>query len=306
MSQETPAKRQSNDRTPVKVDTNLMVLDSNNSYVNDLNVEDIKIFEDEVEQKVTLLEKQELKLSLALVVDNSGSMRTQLKRVKETTGILVVNLADDDEAIIIRFVDGSKIEIVEEWTADKTKMIGAIRDKMYIEGGQSAVIDAVYLAVENIKARRQSPNAKSKRFVVLVISDFEDRESYYSLKQLLQSIQGTDIQIFAVALTAELDSGDSYILRGAKKKRNAEDLAKTLGGANGGHAYIINKNVEEALKTNLQSLVFELRSQFVVSYTSANQKQDSIRKLRVEIADGPKGEKRRGFIRETVYIPKRN
>src|SRR5687767_12228912 len=178
---------------------NVMVLDSGSRYVNDIKLEEIKIFEDGIEQKLTYFAKKDPVVRLALVVDNSGSLRTLFPIVLSVAATLVTNLGAKDEVVVIRFISSDKIEVFEDWTSDKAKAIQGIQ-KMYVEGGQSAVIDAVYLAGERTKERLASE--KSNRYAVVLMSDCEDRDSYYELDQLLNSLKGTDIQIFPFALTS--------------------------------------------------------------------------------------------------------
>jgi VWFA-related protein len=222
--------------------------------------------------------------------------------VQDLAGVIVANLGAQDEAIVIRFVDSSKVEVIEEWTGDKTKLLASMKDKLYIEGGQSAVLDAVYLAAENIKAKGQS--TPLRRNAIILISDCEDRDSYYKVNDILNVLKGTDIQIFTIALTSEIGSSRDLASGGHRKKAKAEDLSKTLAFATGGNNYILDKKLSEILPASLKSLVVELRSQYVVGFTPTNQNRDTIRKLRVEVSDGAKGEKRQGLIRESYFVPK--
>jgi Ca-activated chloride channel family protein len=277
---------------PFQRRTNVHVVNIRGDLVNDLKISDIKIFEDEVEQKVTSFSRKDVGLDLALVVDNSGSLRTQFPIVQAVAKTLIGSLVPGDRVTVIRFISSDKIEIFEPWTSDK-KVATASIDRMYIEGGASAVLDAVFLAGEDLK--KQQGSGGSKHFAAVVISDFEDRMSYYSLDQALKPIAGTDIQIFPFALTQDLAS---------TKKANAAKLAHTLAVLTGGNASILDKNVsKDLLVEKLTKLVKELRSQYVVGYTPTNQKRDTSRRVRVEILDGPQGEKRIGNTSESYFLP---
>src|SRR5687768_13622755 len=74
-----------------EVRLNVMVLDSGAKYVNDIKPEEIKIFEDGVEQKLTYFAKKDPVVRVALVVDNSGSLRTQFPIVTSAAATLVTN-----------------------------------------------------------------------------------------------------------------------------------------------------------------------------------------------------------------------
>ena len=301
VGQDKSLNKNSKLEAPFELSANLMVLDSNNQPVGGIRVEDVRLFEDNIEQKLTRFVIKKPGLDVVLVVDNTGSLRTQMKRVEEAAILLVVNLGAADEAQIIRFVDSDRIEIVEEWTSSKAKLIEAVKTKLYTEGGKSAVIDAVYLAVESLKTRNKPD--RSQRTAIVLISDGEDRESFYDQKQLHEFLKGTNIQIFTIALTGQIPTNE-YILPSADKKRTAENLAKNLGGTAGGNTYILEKVTDDSLMKVMQGVMIELRAQYLISYIPTNQKRNSTRKLRIEVADGPNGEKRRVFVRESYYVPK--
>lgn len=68
------------------------------------------------------------------------------------------------------------------------------------------------------------------------------------------------------------------------------------------------KSTVEDLNNALKALLTELRSQFVIKYTSDGvTKESNVRKLAVAIADGARGENRQAYIKDTVVMvpPKR-
>ena len=294
--QDTDRKKKSADvpiQGPIEVKANVMVLDSKNELVNDIKLEDIKVFEDGVEQKLTSFSKKE-PLTLALVVDNSGSLRSQFDTVISVAKLAVVNLDADDEAAVIRFVSSDKIQVSQEWTSDKRKLVNAV-ENLYVEGGQSAIVDALFLAAEKLKEKENS--AKSKKYAVLLISDCEEQASYYTLAQLITSIRDKDVQIFPFALMGDINPRTS---------KSARAFAATLSLRTGGNVYFLEKKFQQdPILANLKALFIELRSQYVIGYTSSNLARDSNRKLRVEVRDGEKGEKRQGIIREGYYVPEK-
>ena len=148
----------------IKVDTelvnlNVRVIDRNNRPINNVQQKEFKIFEDGVPQKIDFFSRSEVPTNYALVIDNSGSLRQQLDKVVEAGKILVTTNKPEDETMVIRFVGRDKIEIEQQFTSNKTDLIDSL-DNLYIEGGQTAIIDAVYLAVENVDEYERSRNQK--------------------------------------------------------------------------------------------------------------------------------------------------
>jgi Ca-activated chloride channel family protein len=104
-------KNEKAEQKTLEVKANVMVLDAENKFIDDIKVEDLRIFEDGVEQKITRFAKRPEKLNLGIIVDNSGSMRYVLNEIISIGKSIVSNLQEDDEAFIIRFVSSDEIEV---------------------------------------------------------------------------------------------------------------------------------------------------------------------------------------------------
>src|SRR6201991_1648009 len=121
---------------------NLSVLNSSGKPVDDLKSEDLKIFENNVEQKITYFAKK-TPLSLGFVIDNTFSLRPQLPLIKALTKWFGDKLSPEDEAFVVRFVGSDKISVEMDWTSDKA-LINKTADQYYTEGGSTALIDGLY------------------------------------------------------------------------------------------------------------------------------------------------------------------
>jgi Ca-activated chloride channel homolog len=276
----------------VEVKANLLVVNADGKFIDDVKLEDLKIYEDGTEQKVTYFAKKQNAFNVGLVVDNTGSMRSQLDTVISAGATFVGNMRPQDEVFILRFVGRDKIEIVQELTADKQRLNNALGN-LFVEGGQSAVIDALYLSANEIAKHEKAD--KTSRNALILISDGEDRDSFYNQKQLLELFKGSDTQIFTVGLIGGVQEG--------KPKSMVKNFINQLALKTGGAAFFVNGKPAE-LVAALKGILTELNSQYVVGYVSTNQKRDGkSRKLTVQIADGAKGEKRQPTMRESFVVP---
>jgi len=300
---QSKSKNKKNPPRPVEIKAHVAVLDAAGNPAGGLKAGDIQVFENGVKQKITYFARKGPVLNLGLVMDNSGSLRLQLEKLETAGNTLVDSLAAEDEALIVRFTSSDKIQVIQDWTSSKPKL-KEILGLMFIESGRSAVIDAVYLTAEKLLERENADT--SRKYAMVLISDVDDRDSYYELKDLLGLLKNSDIQIFVIALTSELPENQAPIFQPRHPKLTAEKLARRLAWETGGRAFLVaDKYTEDGLKTITRSISEELRYQYVIVYTSTNQKRDgAARKLRVEIADGEKGEKRQGLIRESFVVPK--
>ena len=290
----------------VEVKVNLMILNADGKFADNVKLEDLKIYEDGIEQKITYFIKKEPILNLGLVVDNTGSMRDKLSEIHFAASTIVSNLNENDEAFLIRFVSSDNVNVIQDWTSDKKKLNSAIQD-MYVEGGQTAIIDALYLSAQKL-AEGEKLN-KSKRYALILISDSVDRHSYYTLDEMLELFKNTDLQIFSFSFPVEEEFKSAKESRkqiiGSKGKKPIL-LNNILALKTGGAAYTLNKKyTKEEIAEALKKFIIELRSQYIVGYTSTNQNRDGLsRKIIVQIADDVKGEKRQAVTRENFIVPK--
>lgn len=271
------------------VNLNVRVVDRNNRSISNLQKNDFKIFEDGKEQVIDDFSKGEVPTNYSLVIDNSGSLRFQLDKVIEAGKIIVGTNRPDDETSVVRFVSSDKIEIVQDFTPNKTDLVEAL-DNLYIEGGQTAIIDAIYLTAERVDKyeKTRDPNDHKRRALILV-SDGEDRDSYYNEQQLFQLLRESDVQIFAVGFVNELDKEGGLISKSPQKKAKA--FLERLATETGGKAYFPNSLNE--LNGIAADIASELRTQYSISYYPTNPDRDgTFRNIKVTVADGPNNQKR--------------
>ena len=271
------------------VNLDIRVIDRANRPINNLTQNDFKIYEDGVLQQVEFFTKSQLPTNYAIVVDNSGSLRSQLEKVIEAGKILVNTNGPKDETALVRFVGRDKISIEQPFTPNKSDLIDSL-DNLYVEGGQTAIIDAVYLAVENVEEHEKSKSAANrKRRAIVLVTDGEDRDSYYNEKQLFDLLRESETQIYVVGLITELSKEGGFI--GKSPQGKAKSFLERMAAETGGKAYFpADASEMPKIATDIAS---ELRTQFSVGYIPSNDRKDgSFRNIKVVVADGPNKEKR--------------
>jgi Ca-activated chloride channel homolog len=270
------------------VNLNVRVIDRNNRPINGLAQKDFTILEDNVAQKIEFFSKAEVPTNYSLVIDNSGSLRAQLEKVIEASKIIVGTNRTDDETSVIRFVSSDKIEILQDFTADKTEINDAL-DNLFVEGGQTAIIDAVYLAAEKVTEYEKREGNDRKRRALILVSDGEDRDSYYKEAQLFELLRETDVQIYVIGFVGELSKEGGFISKSPQAKAKA--FLERLATETGGKSYFPASIGElDSIATNISS---ELRTQYSIGYLPSNDRKDgSFRNIKIQIADGPNKQKR--------------
>ena len=286
----------------LKIDTelvnlNVRVVDRNNRSITNLTKNDFKVYEDNVPQPIDFFSKSEVPTNYTLLIDNSGSLRFQLEKVIEAGKIIINTNRPDDETSIIRFVSSDKIEVEQDFTPNKNDLYDSL-DNLYIEGGQTAIIDAVYLAAEKVTdyEKTNNPNDRKRRALVLV-TDGEDRDSFYKEAQLYDLLRETDVQIYVIGFVNELSKEGGFISKSPQGKAKA--FLERLATETGGKVYFPN-NLNE-LNTIASDIASELRTQYSIGYLPTDDASaKDYRNIKVTVADGPKNEKRIAITRSGI------
>jgi Ca-activated chloride channel family protein len=278
----------------VKIESNetilhVRVIDRNNHPVNDVRKDEFRVFENNVPQEVTSFTREEVPITYGLVVDNSGSLRSQIGQVIEAGKSIVSSNKPGDETFVVRFVSSDEIKIMQDFTADRQSLNDALED-MYVEGGQTAVIDAVYLAAEHASERRKNdPVEDKRRRALILVTDGEDRASFYKTEQLFESLKEEDVQIFVIGFVNELEKDRGFISK--SKRDKAVSLLDRMAKETGGRAFYPTSLSE--LPDIAEQITKDLRTQYVISYKpTAKANPGEFRPVRVAVADAPGREHR--------------
>ena len=289
----------------VRVDTelvtlNVRVIDRNNRPIDNVGVKDLHVFEDGVEQPLEFFTREEVPISYGLAVDTSGSLRSQLQSVIDAGKTIVNSNRRGDETFLVRFISSDKIETVQDFTASKDLLIDGL-DSLYVEGGQTAVIDAVYLSAERIAEYKKGDDNDRRRRALIVVTDGEDRVSFYKQEQLFARLREADVQIYVIGFINELDKDGGFIRKSPRDR--AVNLINKLASETGGRAFFPQSLSE--LPQIANEIVRDLRTQYVLAYNPTNKARDgSYRAIKVAVSDAPSHDKRIALTRSGRIAPR--
>jgi Ca-activated chloride channel family protein len=266
-------------------------VDRNNHPINDVADADFRVTESGVPQQIQFVTREEVPITYGLVVDNSGSLRSQIGQVVEAAKTIIESNKPGDETFVVRFISSDEIKIMQDFTADK-QALGDALDDMFIEGGQTAVIDAVYLSAEHATERRKKtgdPVEDKRRRALILVTDGEDRNSFYKQEQLFEALKESDVQIYVIGFVNELEKERGFISK--SKRDKAVSLLDRMAKETGGRTFYPTSLSE--LPGIAEQITKDMRTQYVVSYTpAAKARPGEFRPVRVAVADGRGGEKR--------------
>lgn len=281
----------------VEVTINLLATDPKGAPTTDLELQQLRIFEDGVQQQPMSLERIDKPLSYGMVIDHSGSVRTQLPQIKSFAKQLIAGLDQHAEGFLVGFTSPDKTALLQDWTSNRGDLVRAV-DSLTVDSGPSAVLNAIGLAANHLFEHSGSNN--TRRNVLILISDCEERTPLKNLPDFFAKLRGSGIQVFVVAPTGELPEHGSFM--NSSVRSQAELLANRIAFNSGGVAY---PSTGPDLSEITPRLLAELRSQYLVRYRSTNTKRsnDRHRKIRVEIVPSATEAPRNATVRENVIVP---
>jgi Ca-activated chloride channel homolog len=275
------------------VTLHVRVIDRNNRPINNISKADFKVLEDGVPQPIFSFTEEEVPVIYGLAVDTSGSLRPQFESVISAAKTIINSNKKGDETFLERFISSDKIETIQDFTDKKDFLMDGL-DQLYIEGGQTAVIDGVYLAAGHVADYKNTTNDDRRRRALIVVTDGEDRQSYYNEQQLFAQLREEDVQIYVIGFVNELDSDRGLIRKSSKDK--AVGLLNRLATETGGRAFF-PQSISE-LPQIANEIVRDLRTQYVISYDPTNKTHDgSYRAIKVTVNQPTTGDRRIALTR---------
>ncbi|MDQ1592369.1 MAG: Ca-activated chloride channel [Pyrinomonadaceae bacterium] len=252
------------------------VLERDGKPVENLSAEDFRVELDGVPQAITFFAHESLPLSYSLLVDNTGSLRTLLDPMLRVGEAIVAARGERDEMSVVRFVSRDRIELMQDFTRNRNALVAAL-EEMYVEGGETALLEALYVAAEAVVTR--APGDERRRALV-VITDGGERDASAKLDEVLDYSRRHNVPIYVFGLTDALgDDAFSQVKGGRRKSR---ELLDTLARETGGYAVFPKKTSEfaaaaQALNARLQTPRYTLG--FTPSADPSNRKLNITIKL---------------------------
>ncbi|HET7105066.1 MAG TPA: VWA domain-containing protein [Terracidiphilus sp.] len=219
--------------------------------VQNLKESDFKVLEDGVPQKIISFQHTDLPVSIALVVDNSGSMAKKRPAVNKSALDLIEASNPQDEAFVVNFSDEAFID------QDFTSNVNKLRDGLsHIESrGGTALYDAVVASADKLVADAQRPKQ-----VLILITDGEDNASTLTLEQTIRRVQQlSGPVIYSIGLLFGDEMSRSEV-------RHARRALEMLSTETGGIAFF-PRNMEQVDQIAAE-VARDIRSQYTIGYHS--------------------------------------
>lgn len=263
-AQDEPAVFRSDTRLVV---LHASVIDKSGKLVTNLPQTAFKVFENGSEQKIKQFRREDVPVSMGVLIDDSGSMREKRQKVSAAALALIKASNPQDEVFVVNFNDEAYLDV--PFTNEIKKLEEGLT-KIDARGG-TAMRDAVTMSIDYIQQK-----AKKDKKVIIVVTDGNDTASNENLEKLVAKAQKSGVLIYIIGLLNEEEK------REAKKAQRA---IKALTESSGGMSYY-PKDLPEVDKIALQ-VAHEIRNQYIITYTPSIQQLDgSYRQIKVTV-NGP-------------------
>jgi Ca-activated chloride channel homolog len=274
------------------VDTRLVplhvsVIDKNGKLITNLPQSAFKVFENNVEQPLKLFNREDVPVSMGVIIDNSGSMREKRPKVAAAALELIKESNPQDEVFIVDFND---VAFLDAPFTNNIKKLEQVLDKIDTRGG-TAMRDAISMSIDYAKE-----NGKKAKKVLLVITDGNDNTSNETLEQLVRKARQSEVLIYCIGL---LNDEEPHDARAAKRALN--ELAANSGGLS-----YYPKSLSEVESITPQ-IAHEIRSQYILAYSPLNAALDGTFraiKVTVKAPGNPTVRTRNGYFATPVPAAK--
>lgn len=261
-------------------------------FVTTLRQQDIRILEDGVPQEIFTFQQQtDIPLSLAILIDTSGSQERTLPEEKEAARAFVDSVIrpQKDEAAVISFTGEATLE--QGLTGNITRVRRAL-DKIefvppsgWVGGGiivgstppisgtnqgiagSTAIWDALWVTAGEVLAEA----SQGTRRAIILVTDGVDTSSRLKMQEAVDGAIKADAIIYSIGI------GDSYMFEGVN-----EGSLRKVSERTGGRAFFPKD--EEELRDAFAQIQRDLRAQYLIAYSPTNKQRDgSFRKIQIDV-----------------------
>jgi Ca-activated chloride channel family protein len=238
------------------------VIDSRQRIVTDLDKSAFSVSEDGKPQTIISFRHEDVPVAMAVVIDNSGSMREKRNKVNQAALNLVRASNPRDQVCIVNFNDEYYLD--QDFTNDLLRLKEAL-EKIDARGG-TALYEAVVASADHLRR-----NAQLEKKVLFVVTDGEDNASLETLEQAVKQLQGENgPAVYAIGILGEEEHPK-------RARRALEQMAERTGGI-----AFFPRTLDEVDEIS-RTVAHDIRSQYTIGYKPTNPRgTGGFRTVRVE------------------------
>ena len=272
--------------TPFRSGVDLVALtvtvsDAAGRSVSGLTADDFAVYEDGVQQTLSLFGSEQVPVDVALVLDTSSSMGIDLPLAKEASRGLVSRLRAGDRAAVVDVKQS--IRLPQPFTDDRGQVFAAV-DALRAQGS-TALYDGLYTSLRAFEGERRK-RSETRRQALVVLSDGLDNASHVTFEDVTELARRLDVTIYTIALRSAVAGQAST--RQQEIIRQADYATRALARETGGLAFFPSKGRE--LEAIYGAIARELVSQYALGYVASGSGNDAaFRRITVRMLPPVKG-----------------
>ena len=253
------------DKSWPEVNLNVVVLDKH-GVPQKIDDHQLRLFEDAKERPLRIFGSPDSPVSLALIIDSSGSIFKRKPAIVAAVTAIVKALPPDSEVMAVLFADQSFLDLP---FTPVSKVDFSFLDRLQARGG-TTLYDTVVATEKHFLA-----HAKYVRRAMVILSDGKDNASHVSMAAAFWSME----QPGAPAVYVCPPSSANFLQTQAEVGLiNMSGLAKWGGG--------IDINLDPDPTAAAAAVAAAIRSQYVLQFTAANPARDGKKhKLKLRVPD---------------------
>ena len=187
----------------------------------------------------TAFSQSEKKTAYGVLIDNSGSLRSQFPLVIGLAKGIVDRAHTRGPVSLFPFNSVSKnykeglIAVVGiDWSQDKA-LLDKYLDSIFVVPGQTTLSDGLAFVATHLDARIKADKEAYGEKIIFLISDGEERVSHLTQEDLIKKLKAAGIKVYAIGLVQELDD-----VGGRPTKGKAVSFLERVTRETGGRAVI--------------------------------------------------------------------
>lgn len=249
------------------VQLSVTVTDSAGQVLTTLPQSAFQVFENGVPQQIRIFKREDVPVSLGLIIDNSGSMHDKRAAVESAALTLVRDSNKQDEVFVVNFNDDVNLDT--DFTNDIAAMERGLK-KIDSRGG-TAMRDAIRMSVGHL-----ADQGKRDKKAVLVVTDGNDNASITALDALVRVAQQDEVTVYAIGLLTQENPKEA-----AKAKKALDELVASTGGE------VFYPAELSDVERIAHKVAYDIRHQYTIGYTPTNPALDgTYRAIKVTV-DAP-------------------
>jgi Ca-activated chloride channel family protein len=250
---------------------NVTVTDPFNRLVTGLELDNFRVFEDNIEQEVVNFSAEDVPISIGVIFDFSGSMANKVGKAREAAVQFFKTANPQDEFFLVSFNERAEL------TSAFTNSVEDLQSRMMLTTakGRTALLDAIYLGLSQMRGAHNAKRA------LLILSDGGDNHSRYNESDIKRLVKEADTQLYAIGIF------DQAGYRRTTEELNGPTLLNEVTEMTGGRVFNVEKL--EELPDIATKIGMELRNQYVLGYRPSNRAHDARwRKVKIKLR-APRG-----------------